>query len=423
MTQKWNGKTSRRSFLEHLTWGAAAFSGTVTTFFRPPQSLAANMKDNRKSAILLWLGGGPSTIDLWDLKPGAPTSGPFKPISTSGGFEICEHLPQLASQMHHVSLVRSMSTREADHTRAQYYLLTGYVPDQSIQHPSYGAVVSKELSATRANLEIPPFVAIGGGSVGPGFLGIAYAPFIVNSNGNIDNLPSAPADGRFPQRIKMLQSIENNFTAKHPQSAAEDHAQVLQKTLALMTSEQRRAFRINEEPESVRTRYGNTDFGRGCLMARRLVEAGVPFIEVNYSGWDNHANIFTTLKDERLPTLDQAMSALVDDLHQRGRLKDTVVLCMGEFGRTPRINGNAGRDHYARAWSAVVGGGGLAGGIAIGETSADGSRVESEPYSSEDLMATVCQTLGISLQTKYTSRNGRPMKIANGGRVIPGLFS
>ncbi|MDA0657343.1 MAG: DUF1501 domain-containing protein [Planctomycetota bacterium] len=415
-------QTTRRDFLGHLTWGTAALTGSVTTFCHPQQRLEASTKPPRKSAILLWLGGGPSTIDLWDLKPGAATSGPFRPIGTTGEFTICEHLPQLASQMHHLSVVRSMSTKEADHTRAQYYLRTGHVPDQSIQHPSYGAVVSKEISASRTNLEIPPFVSIGGGSIGAGFLGIAYAPFIVNSNGNIDNLPTTPPDGRFRQRIKILQSIENNFTAKHPQSAAEDHAQVLQKTLALMTTEQRRAFRIDEEPESVRGRYGDTEFGRGCVMARRLVEAGVPFVEVNYSGWDNHANIFTTLQDERLPTLDQAMSALVDDLHQRGRLQDTVVLCMGEFGRTPRINGNGGRDHYARAWSAVVGGGGLRGGIAIGETSADGMRVITEPYSSEDLMATVCQTLGISLQTQYTSRNGRPMKIANGGRVIPGLI-
>jgi uncharacterized protein (DUF1501 family) len=170
-------------------------------------------------------------------------------------------------------------------------------------------------------------------------------------------------------------------------------------------------------------RYGNNNFGKGCLMARRLVESGVPFVEVDLGGWDNHQNIFPTLADTKLPMMDQAMSALVADLEARGRLQDTVIIWMGEFSRTPRINGNAGRDHWARSWSVVVGGGKIQGGKVIGETSADGSRVESEPFTSQDVMATVIRGLDISLDTTFTSRSGRPMKIANSGKVIKDLFA
>jgi uncharacterized protein (DUF1501 family) len=190
-----------------------------------------------------------------------------------------------------------------------------------------------------------------------------------------------------------------------------------------MTSAQMDAFKVNKEPREVQERYGNDGFGRGCLMARRLVEAGVPFVEVDFGGWDNHQNIFQTLQNQRLPAMDRAMSALVEDLDQRGMLQDTVIIWMGEFGRTPRINGNTGRDHWARSWSVVLGGGGMKGGIAVGKTNDDGTAVETEPYTSQDVMATVCKALGISLETTFTSKNGRPMKIANGGKVIKELFA
>jgi uncharacterized protein (DUF1501 family) len=197
---------------------------------------------------------------------------------------------------------------------------------------------------------------------------------------------------------------------------------VLRKTQSLLTSQQMQAFKIDRESSDVRELYGNTDFSRGCLLARRLVEAGVPFVQVNFGGWDLHQDCFTSLQT-KLPQMDQAMSALIGDLVGRGMWGNTVVLWMGEFGRTPRINGDAGRDHWARAWSVAIGGGSLRGGLTVGETNADGTRVESEPYSSEDLMATVCHGLGISLETTYTAKNGRPMKIAGGGKPISELVS
>ena len=229
-------------------------------------------------------------------------------------------------------------------------------------------------------------------------------------------------DSRLYQRMAALDLIESRFAGQKRGSSAEDHQKILKKTLYLMTSRQMEAFKVNLEPAAVRERFGNNNFGRGCLMARRLVEQGVPFVEVDFGGWDNHQNIFPTLKDDKLPIMDRAMSALTEDLEQRGLLQDTAIIWMGEFSRTPRINGNAGRDHWARAWSVVMGGAGMKGGLAVGETNEDGTRVLTDPYVSEDIMATVCAALGISLETTFTSRSGRPMKIANGGKVIRELL-
>ena len=412
---------SRRHFIQHLA-GASAWTLPALTLTRSVRAHVKQLKRNNKSAILLWMGGGPATIDLWDLKPGAPTGGPFQPISTSGGGQICEHLPEMAKQMHHMSIIRSMSTREADHTRGRYYMHTGYAPDPNIEHPSYGSVIAHEMAAKTPQLEIPPFVAVGGTPTGPGFLGMAFAPFSVDSNGRVRNLEMDVPAWRLMQRMQLLDSVERRFIDRTRASAGREHAKIIKRTRALMTSQQMAAFKLDRESQATRERYGESAFGRGCLMARRLVEQGVPFIEVDLGGWDTHANNFDRLQT-KLPEMDKAMSALVADLHQRGLLQDTLVLWMGEFGRTPRINANGGRDHWARSWSAVVGGAGIDGGKVIGQTSADGTQVESEPFSSQDLMATVCQALGLSLKTTFTSNNGRPMKIANSGKVISDVLA
>ena len=414
---------SRRHFMNHMA-GAAALAAPATAFTNSILANATDMKKRHKAAILLWMGGGPSRMDIWDLKPGAPTGGPFKQISTSAdGVAICEHMPLMAKQMHHMAIVRSMSTREADHMRGRYYMHTGYVPNPNVEHPSYGAVISHELADQVPNLEIPPFVSVGGGSVGPGFLGMTWSPFVVDSNGNVRNLEMGVDPARLAQRMEMLATIEKRFIGERRGASADDHAKVLDKTVKLMTSPQMDAFKVMKEPKDIQEKYGASGFGRGCLMARRLVEAGVPFVEVDLGGWDNHANIFPTLQDQKLPMLDQAMSALVADLADRGMLDDTVVMWMGEFSRTPNINGGGGRDHWARSWSVVVGGGGFKRGVVVGETSSDGKEVVSEAYSSQDLMASVLKSLGVSLETTFTAKNGRPMKIANSGKVIKELFA
>ena len=401
----------RREFISSVA-GVAALTQTL-------QANQEQLEKNNKSAILLWMGGGPSTMDIWDLKTGAPTGGPFKPIATSGDAQISEHMPLAAKQMHNLAIIRSMSTREADHMRGRYYMHTGYVPNPSIDHPSYGSVISHQLE--RPDVAIPKFISVGGSSVGAGFLGAKYSPFVVNSDGRIRNL-NMKIDQRFYQRAYALDAIESGFINQRRGSLAKEHQAILRETFNVLTSTQMDALKVAGEPDSAKERYGENNFGKGCLMARRLAEAGVPFIEVNLGGWDNHQNIFPTLRDNKLPMLDQGMSALLEDLEERGLIDDTVVIWMGEFSRTPRINGNAGRDHWARSWSVVVGGGGMKGGIAVGETSSDGTRVETEPYTSQDVMASVCKALGISLTTTFTSNNGRPMKIANSGKIIKELF-
>ena len=413
---------NRRHFLNH---SAAISSLSASSLFFTDSILAnANeLKKKNKSAILLWMGGGPSTIDLWDLKPGAATGGIFKPVSTSAdGVQICEHLPLMAKQMHHMNIVRSMSTREADHMRGRYYMHTGYVPNPNVEHPSYGSVISHELMSSIPKLDIPPFVSIGGTSIGAGFLGTSYSPFVVNSNGTVRDLDMGIDQSRLDQRLRMLKTIEDKFVNEKRGDYASDHSKLLTKTVRLMTSPQMEVFKVSKEPKEVQERYGNTGFGRGCLMARRLVEMGVPFIEVDLGGWDNHQDIFPTLQNQKLPELDKAMSALISDLHDRGRLEDTTIIWMGEFGRTPNINGNGGRDHWARSWSVVVGGGSFNKGLVVGETSSDGKEVISEPYTSQDLMASVLKSMGISLETTFTAKNGRPMKIANSGKTIKELF-
>jgi hypothetical protein len=415
---------TRRHFLEHLA-GASALALPAISF---TEALAANrtqLQRRHKAAILLWMNGGPSTIDMFDMKPGAKTAGEFKPASTAiPGVQMCEHLPHLAKQMKQLTIIRSMSTREADHQRGRYYMHTGYPPNPSIEHPSYGSIVSHELAPSIPWLEIPPFVSIGGGNTGPGFLGMTYAPFVVGHDGNVRNLePSGIDTGRIVRRMQMLATIERGFTAENRGPSPGDHAKVLNKTLSMMTSQQMMAFKYEQEPENVQERYGKNAFGRGCLMARRLVEVGVPFVEVDFDGWDHHKGIFGYLTKDKLPRLDKGMSALVEDLAQRGMLKDTAVILMGEFGRTPRINKDGGRDHYAKAWSVVVAGGGFTAGAVIGQTNKDGTEIEGEKYTAQDLLASVLKALGIPLDKDYMSRGGRPMNIANSGQPIKGLFA
>jgi hypothetical protein len=287
-----------------------------------------------------------------------------------------------------------------------------------MEHPSYGSVISNQLN--NPALEIPQFVSIGGASIGPGFLGASYSPFVVDSNGNIRDLKFNVDELRMIQRLRALEVIEKGFIKENRGSLPQDHSKTLGRAVKVVASDQMNLFKIDKEPEKIKQRYGDNSFGRGCLMARRLVEVGTPFIEVDFGGWDNHADIFNTL-EEKLPIMDQAMSALIEDLNQRGLYQDTTILWMGEFGRTPNINTDAGRDHYAKAWSVVLGGGGVKGGQVIGSTNEDGTSVATEPYSAQDIMATVLKSLDISLETNFTSNDGRPMKIANSGKIITEL--
>ena len=407
---------NRRHFLQHAG-GLASVSAASTAFGQKIIDSREDLGKNEKGAILIWLNGGPPTIDMWDVKFGAPTGGPTRPISTTGDFQINELMPELAKQGKDFSIVRSMATREADHMRGRYYMHTGFKPNPNMKHPSMGSVISYELSQDRDYLEIPPFFSISTGSIGGGFLGSAWNPFVVSSNGQVRNL----GDSVDAERMQALAAIETGFVKRSNSDMAKSHMKMLQQTFRLNTSPQMKALKPTDEPQNVIDAYGETGFGKGALMARRLLQTGVPFVELGFGGWDLHQNTHETLST-KLPELDKVVSTLMLDLKRLDMWDNTAIVMMGEFGRTPRINQNAGRDHWARSWSAFVSGGLVQGGQAIGSTSDDGTEITSDLiYSAEDLMMTICKSLGINTEKSYTAKNGRPMKIANNGKIIEGL--
>ncbi len=412
---------SRRHFMQHMATAAATVP--ALNFLSHLQTHAAEVKKNQKACILMWMGGGPPTIDIWDLKPGSKNGGEFKPINTKApGVQISEHMPKTAMQFQDLSIVRSMSTREADHGRGRYFMHTSFVPNPTVVHPTFGSVVSYEVGKKRPHLEIPAFVSIGGGAGSPGYMGMTHAPFDVDSNGNIKNAKMDLSKGRLNQRLAMLDVVESNFINSKRGETPKAHREVYEKAVNLMTSDQMAAFKVADEKPEVLEAYGNNNFGKGLLMARRLVETGVPFVEVNMGGWDLHNDVFNNLRTQKLPDLDQGISALVQDLRSRGLLEHTTLVWMGEFARTPRINQNVGRDHWAASWSVMMGGGGLRNGQAIGETDADGTSVVGKSYLPGDIWATVAYSLGIPIDTVHTSKNGRPMRLANGGTPIKELI-
>ena len=417
---------SRRHFLGHLATTAMAVP--AVQFFGALEANADQVRRADKKCILLWMGGGPSHMDTWDLKPDSEKNGgPFKPIATSAdGVRVSEHLPNVAKQMKHLSVIRSLDSKEGNHDRGTYMMHTGYAPNPTVVHPNFGSVCSVELGEKLTNFDLPHFISINTPSLGAGFLGMSHSPFMVqNPNAPIANLlpPQGVSGERMDRRLGMLAQVENNFLSQKRGLAASDHRSVYAKTVRMMNSRYTKAFKLDDEPAAVREAYGKSSFGSGCLMARKLIEQGVTFVEVALGGWDTHANAFETLSTRLLPELDKGMGALVADLDQRGLLDSTMVVWMGEFGRTPRINQNAGRDHWPRSWSIVMGGGGLKGGQAIGATDKDGVDITDRPVGVTDVVATMTRAMGIDLATQYTTPRGRPIKVVDGGTPIKELLS
>jgi hypothetical protein len=416
---------SRRHFLGHMAMTALALP--AVQFFGALEANAQQLRRRNKRCILLWMSGGPSHLDTWDLKPESEKNGgPFKPIETSAsGVSISEHLPHLSHQMKHLSIIRSLDSKEGNHDRGTYMMHTGYAPNPTVVHPSFGSYCSIELGEKLASFDLPHFIAINTPSVGAGFLGMSHSPFMVqNPNAPIANLspPNGVDEMREQRRLQMLGMVEDHFLAQKRGQAAVDHKSVYQKTVRMMNSAYTRALSLKGEPDAVRERYGKGSFGSGCLMARKLVETGVTFVEVALGGWDTHTNNFETLSQRILPELDKGMSALVADLARSGLLDSTLVVWMGEFGRTPRINQNAGRDHWPRSWSVVMGGAGIKGGQVVGATDKDGVDITDRPVGVMDVVATMTKAMGIPLTTQYTTPLGRPMKIVDAGSPISELI-
>jgi hypothetical protein len=385
-----------------------------------------------KSCILLWMAGGPSHIDTFDPKPEAAADirGEFQAIETSvPGIRISEHFPRFAKLMQHAAILRGMSTLESDHKLATYHLHTGYQNRAgAVSFPSLGALVAKELG--KRDVALPNFITIGRGpqeALTSGFLGPEQQPLTVNDPiRGLDFIEPAGESEKFSRQIELLQGFDTAFHARHQSVAAETHHTAIDRAVRLMNSRQKEAFDLSKEPDNIREMYGPPtsasarpapgvkitsggeragSFGAGCLMARRLVEAGVPFVEVVMGdgvGWDTHRDNFPRVRALSLEC-DAAMSALVTDLKSRGLLDSTLVVWMGEFGRTPQCTGG-GRNHWSRAWSSVLIGGGIKGGQVVGKTDRDGAAVVERPISVPDFLGTVCTVLGVD----YKKRNRPP---------------
>ena len=433
---------NRRHFMRHVA-GFSLMAGPSAHFLAKLAAAAPAMRREHKSLIILWMNGGPSQLDTWDMKPGAPTAGQFKPMNTAAdGIQICEHMPNIAKQMKHLSIIRSLVTNEGSHERGRVLMHTAYPDNPAVQFPSMGSIVSQQL--TPKDMALPGFISVTQPPVGPGFLGMAYAPFTVQTPGRMPNNINPPGDVNNPKvamslraRSEMLRYIENNFVNQQRGEAAKAHREMYDKAFALTYSKLKSVFDLERDSNgrpmnaSLRDEYGRHDFGNGCLLARKLVEEGVPCVEVALGSWDNHQGIFSALHNTTgnrggglVDRLDQGMGALVRDLVDRGLWKNTVVLWLGEFGRTPRVNPAGGRDHWARCWSVAVGGGAIKGGIAYGSTDKDGTSIKDNPVSVGDLFATVYEALGISPDLEIRDPLGRPRKISgeNGGTPVADLL-
>ncbi len=434
---------TRRHFLTHVA-GASALAVPGMQFLSGLRAAEPMLKKENKSLIILWMGGGPSHMDLWDLKPGSQNGGEFKPIKTKAdGVEISEVLPTIANQMPHLSLIRSLVTNEGSHERGTVLMNTGKQPNPVVQFPAMGAVASSLL--TSKDLPLPGFIGIGNVAqrIGPGFLGMAFAPFSVQNPGQPPQNIAPPGslgqdlelEERLRRRQRLFSTIEDDFaeggtfpTLKTSEdreaagSAAQAHESIYKKGFDLTVSPLRKVFDIKDEKKETIEMYGGAknNFGMGCLMARKLVEKGVTCVEVDLGGWDNHTQVFNAIRNGNGPRLDKGMSGLVKDLVDRGLWKNTVVLWMGEFGRTPRINQNSGRDHWARCWTVALGGGAIQGGQVYGSTSDDGTDVKDKPASLGDLFATVYKGMGLDPTTQIRDNLGRPLSIAD-GKPLQGL--
>jgi uncharacterized protein (DUF1501 family) len=414
---------ARRAFLRAGV--SSVFGALVSRGLSFDAAFAADRAAARAGAcILLWLNGGPSHLDTFDPKPGRATGGPFKALKTRvPGMTLSEHLPRLAERAHEIALVRSMTSKEGNHGRAQYYVHTGYAPNPTVVHPSLGGWTSARLGDAHADL--PAFVSIGGPSFGAGFLGVENGPFVLQKAGALPadvGLSPGVDPSRFSRRLSALDAMEDRFAVVTGDAKIDGRRQVYTKAVRLMQTPKLEAFDASDETAATRAAYGDTDFGRGCLVARRLVERGVRFVEVVLDGWDTHQNNFDRTQ-ALMATLDPAFSALLADLAARKRLATTLVACMGEFGRTPRINANDGRDHWPDAWSAALAGGGIRGGVVRGATDEDGAKIAGAPTTVPDLLATMAMLLGLDPALTETTPAGRPIALTDDGNVLRDLIA
>ncbi len=409
---------NRRGFLGTAAAAGGAFAAnmTVLNVLKDPL-LAEEIKRQEKRVILLWLAGGASQLETWDPKPGRPTGGPFRAIDTNvPGIRISELMPKLAQRQQHTAIIRSLNTKNADHGGGTELMETGRTKEPGLVYPDLGAILARELG--RADSPVPDYVSMytsteGRHKGGSGFLGSRYAPMFLDKGlapENIQRLDSI-SDLDHQQRLELRNLLSTRFARARESNTIGSHNSAYGRVRGLMSSE--KLFDLSQEPDSVRAKYGPTQFAEQVLVARRLSEAGVPFVKVARAWWDSHGQNFETHL-ELVSELDHVMSTLLDDLAERGLLEKTLVITLGEFGRTPQINPSLGRDHFASAWSASLSGCGVKGGTVYGKTDDDGIKVAEGEVGAEALFATIFNALGIDHQKNY-HLGSRPIPLTNPG--------
>jgi hypothetical protein len=409
----------RRGFLGTLGVSAAGFAGMTALNVLQTPALAAELKKQQKRCILLWLAGGSSQLETWDPKPGAATGGPFRAIPTAvPGTHVSELMPKMAARIKDTCIIRSLNTKDGDHGRGAQLMMRGRRDEPNLRYPDLGAVLARELG--RADSQVPDYVSFYSSTEGrytplgsAGFLGSRYAPMELTKGNTPENitLPAGMSDLDHRERADLRDLLSKQFARGRESSTLGSHNEAYHRVRGLMASE--KLFDISREPEKVRERYGPTQFGEQALIARRLAEAGVPFVRVARAWWDSHGQNFET-HQELVPELDHVMATLLDDLRERGLLENTLVITLAEFGRTPSINQSLGRDHFATAWSATLSGCGAKGGAVWGKTDAKGERVVDGQIGAAELFATIYAALGINPQKNYYV-GSRPVPLTDPG--------
>lgn len=414
------GRVTRRRLLQLAGAGFAGLSGAG--ILQQIGLHADELRREGRACIMVFLQGAPSQFETWNPKPGHPNGGPTKVIDTAiRGVQFAEYWPKMARLMNDVSVIRTVAGKEAAHERGRYHLRTGRRLGGTSNFPHFGSVVARELGDPDA--DIPNFVSIGN-TISAGFLGVQYAPFIVDRAGQMPaNISGTVGTPRIDRRLALLREQDADFAEAGAESISLEHQELYRKAARMMTSQRLQAFTLNGENDAMKNKYGNHAFGQSCLVARRLVESGTPFVEVQRGGWDMHSNLW-----QNMPTaageVDQGLSALITDLQERGMLERTLVLCLGEFGRTPKINQrtpNVGRDHFARNFNMLIAGAGVRGGVCVGATSGDGMEIADRPVEVDDLFQTMCHCMGIDADEELITPEGRPMRIVDAGRRIEEL--
>ncbi len=424
----------RRNFLKVGFLGGLSLS--LAEMLR--QEATANATEDfgrARNAIFIYLDGGQSQLDSWDMKPeGGDIADEFRPMQTNlTGLQVCEHMPRLAQQADKYAVVRGVQNAIGVHGRGMSLVRSGNRPRASLEYPDVGSVICKERTAP---VGVPPYVSLpirltNSALETPGYLGVANRAFAVNEDPNDPNFsvralqtPTGMNLGRVQSRMSLMQQLDTAYTNLDlANENLEGRDRFYQQAIDILRSPRtREAFDLSREPARVRDWYGRSGIGQACLLARRLVEVGVRCVTMDFGGWDTHRNNFTSLRDDLLPPWDAALSALLEDLHQRGLLDSTLIWSTGEMGRTPQINNNAGRDHWGNAMSMLLAGGGIEGGQVLGQTDARGAEVISEGVTPEDVAATALRALGIDHRHEYHTATGRPIQIVRDGSVIRRLF-